>query len=991
MTRLKALLFSLLIFAFGGPIFAQEQGGSIQGVVKDASGSVIPGATVEAKAAAGSTFSTTSGSDGAFRFPSLPAGKYTVTATLPGFTTARFENVTLSLGQTLRTDFSLKVGGQTEQVEVTAEAPIVDMKQTARITSFRDEAITKMPKGRDFTSLVTQSPGANSESKLGGISIDGASGAENRYIIDGAETTNLQNGTSGKALITDFVDEVEVKSSGYTAEYGGATGGIINAVTKSGTNAWRGEVGGYFSSNSLSGDSRPVLRISPSNATAAEYITYPKDDSTRLEPGFQIGGPLKSEKLWFFAGYQPALIDTDRTVNPATSSNTGAATISKSQKTTVQYLTSNITAQLSQKFRARIAYNRSTSKTEGLLPALGGTSAATSNFDVTSTFPNQSISGNVDYVRSSSHFMSVRGGYYLTDAKDEGIFQGPRYLFSVGNVGQAGVPAQFQQATGYSTVPTNNARQFDKQKRLSVQFDNSNFFSAKGQHAFKFGVQLDRVGNEVLSGETGNLVRLQWNRTLGGARGTYGYYQVRSNGVNAKQGFITQGDVSSNNIGLFVQDAWSVTDRLTINLGLRSEREDVPSFTSADGTLPVAIHFSFKEKLAPRLGAAWDVKGDGKWKVAASWGVFYDITKLELPRGSFGGDKWLEYYYTLDTPDWTNLVGGASCPPACPGTLLRGPIDFRHPSNAPGESTVDPDMKPFKLQEAVVGIEHEFSSKISLSARYVHKQVDTAIEDVGSLDAQGNEIYTIGNPGFGAAAQTGFGPAFPKAVRDYDSVEFTFNKRMADNWSLRASYLWSRLYGNYSGLAQSDENGRTSPNVGRGFDYPLMAFGQDAKPVYGLLATDRPHQFKTQFIYDTFVTAGLNFYAASGIPITREAAFITGSGFPIQYLGRNSDGRTPFFTQLDLFLQKELKLSGDRRIVLNVNVLNLLDQDTVTNRNPTYLGSGQQVNISEPDFFKGFDAQALIAAQRLVLNPLFLKDSEFQGARAIRLGAKFIF
>jgi len=222
-------------------------------------------------------------------------------------------------------------------------------------------------------------------------------------------------------------------------------------------------------------------------------------------------------------------------------------------------------------------------------------------------------------------------------------------------------------------------------------------------------------------------------------------------------------------------------------------------------------------------------------------------------------------------------------------------------------------------------------------------------------------------------------------------VEFTLNKRMADKWSLRASYLWSRLYGNYSGLAQSDENGRTSPNVGRGFDYPLMAFDQNAKPVYGVLATDRPHQFKTQFIYDTFVTAGLNFYAASGIPITREAAFITGSGFPIQYLGRNSDGRTPFFSQLDLFLQKEMKLSGDKRIVFNVNVINLLDQATVTNRNPTYLGAGQQVNIGEAEFFKGFDAQALIAAQKLVLNPLFLKDSEFQGARAIRLGAKFIF
>ena len=111
---------------------------------------------------------------------------------------------------------------------------IVDIKQNARQTNIRAEQIDLLPRGRDFTTLVTQAPGANQESKLGGLSIDGASAGENRYIIDGIETTNLQNGLSGKSLIVDFVDEVQVKSSGYTAEYGGATGGVINAITKSG-------------------------------------------------------------------------------------------------------------------------------------------------------------------------------------------------------------------------------------------------------------------------------------------------------------------------------------------------------------------------------------------------------------------------------------------------------------------------------------------------------------------------------------------------------------------------------------------------------------------------------------------------------------------------------------------------------------------------------------------------------------------------------------
>ena len=146
-------------------------------------------------------------------------------------------------------------------MSVTAESPLVDIKQNARQTNIRAEQIDLLPRGRDFTTLVTQAPGANQESKLGGLSIDGASAGENRYIIDGIETTNLQNGLSGKSLIVDFVDEVQVKSSGYTAEYGGATGGVINAITKSGSNAFHGS-GLFFIQGS--GDDRrsrrPTLR-----------------------------------------------------------------------------------------------------------------------------------------------------------------------------------------------------------------------------------------------------------------------------------------------------------------------------------------------------------------------------------------------------------------------------------------------------------------------------------------------------------------------------------------------------------------------------------------------------------------------------------------------------------------------------------------------------------------------------------------------------------
>ena len=159
----------------------------------------------------------TTDASGGFRFPSVPPGLYEVSAHLASFSPQKFTDVNVGLGQIKRLEFALSLAGVQETVSVTAESPIVDIKQNARQVNIRAEQIDLLPRGRDFTTLVTQAPGANQEAKLGGLSIDGASAGENRYIIDGIETTNLQNGLSGKSLIVDFVDEVQVKSSGYTA------------------------------------------------------------------------------------------------------------------------------------------------------------------------------------------------------------------------------------------------------------------------------------------------------------------------------------------------------------------------------------------------------------------------------------------------------------------------------------------------------------------------------------------------------------------------------------------------------------------------------------------------------------------------------------------------------------------------------------------------------------------------------------------------------
>jgi len=974
-----ALLVALLVTI---PAFAQDQRGSIEGSVRDTSGAVLPGATVEASSNTGSVASTSRLSLPVYRFPSLAPGNYKVTATLQGFVAREVADVRVALGLSKKVDFSLPLAGVTETVQVTAETPLIDVRSTARQANIRAEQVELLPKGRDFTSLVTQAPGANQESKLGGISIDGASGSENRYIIDGIETTNLRSGTSGARLITDFVEEVQVKSSGYTAEFGGSTGGVINAVTKSGTNEMHGTALFNFQGSSLAASRRPSLRQNLLNSDIAEYITYPKDDESRVEPGFSLGGPIVRNRAWFYGAYLPVIETTTRSVSPSTAGNPSAATISSEQKTPEQNITANVTSQLSNSVRGRASYNNSWREIGGLLPALTGTDPAGTNYTKTSTFPNYSVSGNLDWVASSKFFLGVRGGYFSADQHDSKVTEQPRIIFSTGNnIGLLDTPVSLQRSTGFQNIPSNTKVTRDQQARLYLQADGTVYANAGGAHQIKFGVQADRVGNDVLSGESANLVRIRWNTSLGGQRGTYGYYQVRSNGVNPKQGFITEGNVHTTNIGLFVQDSWTINNRLTINAGVRTEREKVPTYLTGDPSIPeFGLKFNFADKLAPRVGFAYDVKGDGRWKAFGSWGIFYDIFKLELPRGSFGGDKWLEYYYSLDTFDWTNLTAGTNCPPACPGRLIRGPIDFRHVSL--GSDSVDPDLKPMKLQEATFGIEHQMNDVMALSVKYVHKQVDRGVEDTGALDEQGNEIYIIANPGFGLASLAFINPnvANPKAVRDYDSVEFAFDKRYANNWYARLSYMWSRLHGNYSGLSQSDENGRTSPNVGRLWDYPLMMFQDGGTAALGPLATDRPHQFKAQLIYMfPFKTSiGANQYVASGLPVTREIGIYPPNNLPVQYLGRGSDGRTPMFAQTDLLVQHAFSLPGGRDVQLGLNIINLFNQDVATSRYSTY----QKTNGVMPDearFYAGRERLAsLITSQNVIKDPRFLMDNGFQ-------------
>ena len=972
--RFVAFVAALLLAV---PVMAQEQRGSLEGVVKDSSGAVLPGVTVEAKGTAGTQVSVTD-ENGQYRFPSLIPGRYSVVATLQGFNTATVADVLVVLGQTLKADVTMQLAGVSETVQVSAERPIVDVKSAAANTVVTREFIDNIPKGRNAINLATLAPGANQEAKGGGISIDGASGSENRYFVDGVDTTNLQTGVSGKPMLAEFVDQVQVKSSGYAAEFGGATGGVINVITRSGTNAFSGEFGTYFGSKDLEGDPRPVLRQTLTNAAVAEYVTFPKDDWKMWEPFANVGGPIIRDRVWFFAGYTPQLIQTDRTVT----FRVGGTTRTDHQEEQNHFFTGTLTSAITQQLRGRFSANIQRYERDNLLPALDGSTNPTTNLNIDRKQPNDSMRGSLEYTASNNLFLTGAVNYLQYNTSDVGTPTGVRHVFSTSNSAIPGFTADQVRVAGFATLGNTRALVRDRFQRLGGSFDATSFFNKGGSHTLKGGVQFYRITNDVFNAEPDPVVSLVWgeSHTLldqTADKGTYGYYSWRQ--------FGTQGIVQVNNIGLFIQDDWTINDKLTLNLGVRTDQEKVPSYVEGLN----GIDFDFAEKIAPRVGFAYDVKGDGRWKAYGSWGMFYDLMKLELPRGAFGGDKWIESYYSLDTLNWESIGVNGNFP----GRFMEA-VNFRIPSNDPSCPEcggIDPDLKPMRSQEAVLGLDHELTSVMSVGARYVHKQLDRTIEDVGIIVPGLGEVFYMANPGEGVATNILPGaPDMPKPVRDYDALELRFTKRHSNNWSMNSSLTFSRLYGNYSGLASSDENGRTSPNVNRFFDGMYMLFDQNAEPVYGKLATDRPVQFKANGYYTLpFGTnIGAVFYAMSGTPISRQVNMV--SSFPVMYLGRLSDGRLPMFSQLDMSLQHAFRVGGNRRVEVSVNVLNLLDQDTAVNRFANETRT-RNIGISDADFFDGFDVQSLIAAQGVPRDPRFLMDSAFQAPRSIRVGAKFSF
>ena len=1002
MNKSRSFCIILLgLILIGGLVAAQESTGRIIGTVTDDQGQPLPGVTVEAtspKMVGGANAITDE--SGVYRLLALSSGIYRLRFTLQGFNTVIREGIVLNLEQTLTVDISMEVATIAEAVTVLGEAPLVDVKSTARGMTLSKETFNSLPKGRNFDTLVSVIPGVNSEKYLGGISVDGASGSENSYYIDGMNINDMFSGLGNQGAVFEFVDEVQIKASGYQAEFGGALGGVISVVTRSGGNEYHGELIGYFSGSSLMTKERDTLRLNPFDATKAEYVNYQdlygKDKVHRYEVGFNLGGYIFKDKLWFSASFLPVFQDTTRHVEwlPEGIAPGGDYV----QDNTWWNGAAKITAQLIEGLRFSGSFVSNFSKYRGDLPPRDGSSDPNKEwpkygFD----YPNMSVSLGADYVLGNNFIASLRGGYFHTnDTNQQVTATGPRYIFQKSDPGSRSttnsmfpeIPSSYVKPLNWSNMSSSDLRTMvkDIRDRASVNLGLTYYVNLAGEHAWKAGVQWVRFEQDIDNTAGFEEILLGWDvpfvlhATGEEFQGKYGHYTVR--GGNYPYG--TFANPKSNSWAFYLQDSWTphfLGKKLTLNLGVRAEKEEIPSFSDLPEFQDSPIQWGFGDKIAPRIGFIYDVFGDASTKIFGSYGLFYDVMKIGVANSYFGGFKKWNEFYTLDDWDFYKIGNGNY-----PGTYIT-----TYNMRIPAFDTVDPDIKPTSQREIAFGVEHKLMENISVSLRVVQKSLRNTIEDIGVIKEEG-EWYAIANPGYGYSLPISQGglfedkfPPCPKAKREYWGVNLSLDKRLSNNWLGGFSYTWSRLWGNYSGLANSDEWGRTAPNHDRRWDLWFMLFDKDLNAIEGLLGTDRPHQFKLygSYTFDFGLTVGIVANAMSGTPVSRELECEADDGYYPD--GRFTDGRMPFLLFSDAYVEYNLKVTNNYRIQLNLNISNVFDTKTAQKKSP-FINTNVLV-IGDEKRLAGWDLNDF----EWTPDPRFLKEMDFFSPLEARIGVKFIF
>jgi hypothetical protein len=997
----RALLLALL--AFTGLQAQDITKGEITGVVRDASGAVVPGAPVKLTSPYGDR-TTTTNSAGLYAFPSLVVGPgYSITVAQAGFSTATQANLTVGINQTTTADINLEVGTAAQTVDVTASSAAIDLSTTSIGANLDENLYKNVPVGRNIASVMAMAPGVADSDGAGNSnpSINGASGLENEYVINGANVTDpgfggfgtysRTYGSLGNGINFDFIQEVQVQTGGFEAQYGEALGGIVNVVTKSGTNQFHGDVFGYFQPQffeAIRNNPNPLL------VSKSDYLVH----QSSIDYGADVGGYIIKDKLFWYGGFNPLTNGTYKEADPFYA-NYQLGVIDR-KLITYDY-TGKIDYNLGTKHQfegsvfgdpshSPMTFNNNLST----VPAPGpvddsveskfsyGTRTWTGRYNGTFT-PNWAVTVNYSNFYNSFTNTPLENGYQITD--NTAVQLGTGGAITYGGIG-------FNEAS------------VSKVNQMAVS--STNVFRFLGGHTMTYGYQFeDDVYNDIYR-YTGAPFQLPNIPALGPAagqtvtgaaftreyEGTPGASRIVLNFTRGNYSPPTVATDTRYNSGYF-QDSWTF-GRLTIKPGIRFEQQQLIGLDN---------HYTFAHNWAPRIGFVLDPFNDRKTKLYATWGRFFEKVPLDIAVRSLSDETSITGALYADP-------GPGAQPNLSPSNYIPGGNIAFQGGAANLESVAGGTGAQFQ-DEVAGGYEHEFAHNLTFTGRFVYRDLRRILEDMSGINvtqalAGVPQIYVVGNPsktldifqnvspcsnpGVGNCTSSGYTAfangttnpigadgipdGFPNPYRIYKSGEFIISKRFS-NVQLYASYVLSKLDGNYQGSFRSD-NGQNDPNISSMFDFTNSDGRLTGQDVPGLLETDRTHQFKLfgNYMWHNFMF-GASWLPTSGTPITDlldHPAYLNAGEVPVcpnasgpQPLSttitaasfncpggpRGALGRTAWTFDFNLHGDYTIKLGERMRLKFVADLFNIFNEQKLVRVNQ-FGEVGGSPGTANPDFLK---------------------------------------
>jgi carboxypeptidase family protein/TonB-dependent receptor-like protein len=853
-------LIAVLVICGGGTVSVEAQAvrATILGSVRDSTGAALPGATVDVKnVSTGVIQSSVADGQGRYNIPELIVGTYEVSATLQGFGTVVQQNITLTIGAQRVVDFELPVGSLQESITVEGAAAQVDVVSAAVTTTIEQKQIAELPlNGRNYAQLIILAPGvqslpgANNGSLFGRqnlVSVSGARPQGQAYLLDNTNIANFWNraagsGVLGTTLGVESIAEFNVLTGTYSAQFG-ANGAVINAVTKSGTNSLHGSLFEF---------------IRHSRFDAKNFFDPAKLPFRQDQFGGSLGGPLKSDKAFFFVNYEGIRRDLTETrianvpdqnaragivngVNvgvhpaiapilalyplPTVNLGGGIGTLPQVAATTgdENYYLGRVdyTPTQNDTIFGRFVYDKA-----NLYEPFAGSSIPT--WDANNSTSNTLFTAEHRRILTTSMINQLRFGFVRTDEIAENLGSVPELSFFPNRMNGSIVVA------GLSTIGANQLNPFDLLQRKYTFADD--VYWNKGSHAIRLGVEAQRV-------ESDTFAPFQW-----GAAWTFNSLTTLLQNQPTSVNSALPGQDSAfprfrewDFVG-YVHDEWRATESVTLNLGVRYAPTTNPTVDPGTqfidppfsaGFTPVETVFASNPSLRnwdPRVGFAWDMTEDHKMSLRGGLGVFHDIIQARVYSSAY----YINPPYQLATE--TQPIFPTPFVTPRTGAIVSQGIDY------------DTDTTPYMMQWNL-NLQREIAPATVVTVGYVgthgenfFKQRDVNPVSASTVNGQpvygtivGESAVVTRNPRLNPRFQSlNFGAAF--ADSDYHSLQLSFNRRFYENLQSQISYTLSKCEdissGNFGG-----EGGTASTNP------------YDPEYDRGPCSYDRTHAFRGSAVY----------------------------------------------------------------------------------------------------------------------------------------------